>query len=214
VLGWLAASSVARRESAARRRLGPTVAVVVARRPIDAGVRLRADALGVRRVPARYAPGAAFTRIGELVGLRTAVPVPGGADLVGGMVDDGNGSAGGAPVRSGERIADVVAAGSPELVRAGARVDVVVTRGAATGGGRSQLALENVEVLAASPAPGGARSDDGTPRVAASLRVGVRQAVFLAAAQAFAREIRLLPRAAGDRERSDLGMTVDAGLGH
>jgi hypothetical protein len=30
----------------------------------------------------------------------------------------------------------------------------------------------------------------------------VRDAVFLAAAQSFAREIRLLPRAAGDRGRS------------
>jgi pilus assembly protein CpaB len=34
--------------------------------------------------------------------------------------------------------------------------------------------------------------------VAATLRVTVRQAVYLAAAQAFAREIRLLARAPGD----------------
>ena len=39
-------------------------------------------------------------------------------------------------------------------------------------------------------------------RVAASLRVTLRQAVYLAAAQAFARELRLLPRAAGDRGRA------------
>ena len=30
----------------------------------------------------------------------------------------------------------------------------------------------------------------------------VRDAVYLAAAQSFAREVRLLPRAAGDRERA------------
>jgi pilus assembly protein CpaB len=37
--------------------------------------------------------------------------------------------------------------------------------------------------------------------------VSVRDAVYLAAAQAFAREIRLLPRAAGDRRRTG-GMVV------
>ena len=38
--------------------------------------------------------------------------------------------------------------------------------------------------------------------MAATLRVSVRDAVYLAAAQSFAREVRLLPRAAGDRGRS------------
>ncbi len=56
-------------------------------------------------------------------------------------------------------------------------------------------------MLAARPAPDGAR-DDGAERVAATLRVTVRDAVYLAAAQSFARELRLLPRAAGDRERA------------
>ena len=37
--------------------------------------------------------------------------------------------------------------------------------------------------------------------VAATLRVTVRQAVYLAAAGSFAREIRLLARAPGDRRR-------------
>ena len=75
---------------------------------------------------------------------------------------------------------------------------MLVTRdgdgGAAAG---TELALEDVEVLAARPAPAGAR-DDGGERVAATLRVSVRDAVYLAAAQSFARELRLLPRAAGD----------------
>jgi pilus assembly protein CpaB len=43
---------------------------------------------------------------------------------------------------------------------------------------------------------------DAAPLVAATLCVTVRQAVFLAAAQAFAREIRLLARAPGDRRRT------------
>ena len=112
----------------------------------------------------------------------------------------------------------MVAVGSPDLVGPGARVDVLVTREGQDGGaGRTSLALEDVEVLAAAPAPAddsGGRSG-GAPaaaRVAASLRVTLRQAVYLTAAQSFAREIRLLPRAPGDRGR-DQGISVDAALG-
>ena len=47
--------------------------------------------------------------------------------------------------------------------------------------------------------------------MAATLRVSVRDAVYLAAAQSFAREIRLLPRAAGDRARTGT-ITVGQGL--
>ena len=61
------------------------------------------------------------------------------------------------------------------------------------------LALEDVEVLAARPAPA---TEAGAPQVAATLRVTVRQAVYLTAAAAFAREIRLLARAPGDRRRT------------
>jgi pilus assembly protein CpaB len=123
-------------------------------------------------------------------------------------------SAGGAPVRPGERVADVVGRGSPELVVAGARVDVLVTRDArGSGAGRTELALQDVEVLSAAGASSGDGSpgaDDpaaGTPRVAVSLRVTLRQAIFLAAAQNFAREIRLLPRGPGDRGRASGGLT-------
>jgi pilus assembly protein CpaB len=127
------------------------------------------------------------------------------------MVDDGAGAGPGAPVKAGERVADIVAAGPPELVRPGVRVDVIVTRGGSSGAGRSELALEDVEVLVAAPAPAD-RGAEGGPRVAASLRVTVRQAVFLAAAQSFAREIRLLPRAPGDDRRGRAGLAVDSGL--
>ena len=51
----------------------------------------------------------------------------------------------------------------------------------------------------AEPAGDGPRRSG--PTVAATLRVSVRQAVFLAAAGSFAREIRLLARAPGDRGR-------------
>jgi pilus assembly protein CpaB len=48
--------------------------------------------------------------------------------------------------------------------------------------------------------------------VALSLRVTLRQAVYLAAAQSFARELRVLPRAIGDRRRVGTGMRVGEGL--
>ncbi len=209
VLGGMAASDVARREAALRRRLGPVVAVVVAREAVGAGARLGAGGrLAVRRVPARYAPAGAFRRARDVQGLRAAVAIPAGADVTPAMVAA---AAAGAPVRRGERVADVVAVGSPRLVRPGARVDVVVTR-EGSGRGRAQLAMEDVEVLTAAPAPAGAPGDSGAVRVSASLRVTVRQAVYLAAAQSFAREIRLLPRAAGDDARGAAGLRVGAGL--
>lgn len=209
ILGVLAAANVSRREAALARQLGPLVDVVVARSALAEGARLTPARLAVRAIPARYAPSGAFGAPEEVVGLRAAIPVPEGADLVAGMVDDGRARARpGAPVRAGERVADLVATGSARIIQPGARVDVVVTRGTDGGAGRAELALEDVEVLAASDAP----EEGGTARVAVSLRVTLRQAVFLAAAQSFAREIRLLPRAPGDERRGATGLAVGSDL--
>ena len=201
VLGGLAAGDVARRESAVRAQLGPAVEVVVARADIAAGRPVGAGDLAVRRVPARYAPVGAATVPATLIGRRLAAPVRRGGYL-GETLIEADEAVAGPPVRRGERAAEVVALGTPALVVPGARVDVLVTRdgegGAAAG---TELALEDVEVLAARPAAGAAR-EEGAERVAATLRVSVRDAVYLAAAQSFARELRLLPRAAGDDRRA------------
>jgi pilus assembly protein CpaB len=109
-------------------------------------------------------------------------------------------------------VADLVALGSSELVQPGGRVDVLVTRQRGDGAGSTTLALEDAEVLAAHPVEAAA-GGDGSPRVAVSLRVTLRQAVYLAAAQSFARELRVLPRAAGDDRRGATGTTVGADLG-
>jgi pilus assembly protein CpaB len=168
-------------------------------------------------MPARYAPAGAIGALGEAVGERVATAVPAGAYLLrAALGSPGAGGSGSGPgLRPGERIADLVGAGPAELVTAGARVDVLVTRDPAHGGpGQTTLALEDVEVLAAAPAEAGegAAATAGVPRVRASLRVTVRQAVFLAAAQAFAREVRLLPRAPGDDRRGAAGVAVGADL--
>ena len=219
LLGGLAASDVSRREAALERQLGPAVPVLVARTALVPGARLGVGQVTVRRVPARYAPAGAFTSPGEALGLAVAAPVPAGAYLHPGQVGGGPGPGQGGGLRRGERAADVVAVGSPQAVVAGARVDVLVSRDGDRGeGGRTVLALEDVEVLEGAPAgegaiaPGGG-SGAGAPRVAASLRVTVRQSVFLAAAQSFARELRLVARAPGDRRRGAAGLRVDASLG-
>jgi pilus assembly protein CpaB len=61
-------------------------------------------------------------------------------------------------------------------------------------------------LLAARPA-----ADDNAGKLVATLRVTVRQAVYLTAAQNFAQEVRLLPRPAGDRSGSPAGLSVGGG---
>jgi len=201
VLGGLAASDVARREAAVRSQLGPLVPVVVAGGDLEPGRKLTARDLALREVPERYAPAGVVAAPERLVGYELAIPVPRGG-VIGEhqlAVDDAIAAP---PVEPGERAAESVGLGAPDLVVPGARVDVLVTRDGDGGGvAGAELALEDVEVLAARPAPDGA-GEYGAERVAATLRVTVRDAVYLAAAQSFARELRLLPRAAGDRERA------------
>jgi pilus assembly protein CpaB len=202
VLGALAASDVARRESALRAELAPLQAVVVARAPLEAGRRLRAGDLARRSVPARFAPAGSIGVTPELlVGRRLAVPVAAGGP-VGPLLLEPPEPPPGTGLGRGQRAAEVVAAAAPGTVVAGARVDVLVTRDRGAGAGATELALQDVEVLAARPAePADGAARRAAPAVAATLRVSVRQAVYLAAAGSFAREVRLLARAPGDRGR-------------
>jgi pilus assembly protein CpaB len=217
VLGTLAGSDVARREAALTARIGPGTSVLVARADLEAGHRLTLGDLALREVPARYAPPGAAALPGALAGRELAVPVRRGAALAPELlVASGEGSS--TAVRVGERAALVTGTGSPEDVAAGARVDVLVTsegRDGAAGGTR--LALEDVEVLAAAAATrradaAGDAADASAPQVTATLRVTLRQAVALAAAQAFSREIRLLARPPGDDARAGAVAAAASGL--
>jgi pilus assembly protein CpaB len=210
LLGALAASDVAGREAALRRSVGPAVPVVVTRTRLAAGDRLDAGHLAVRQVPSRFAPASGYASVAALAGARAAVALEAGEDVTPSIVDDGTRAAG-APVRPGERVAELVARGSAELVRPGGRVDVLVTRERGDGGGSTSVALEDAEVLTAAPAAEAAQGNAG-PQVAVSLRVTARQAVFLAAAQSFARELRLLPRAGDDHRHGLAGTTVGSSL--
>lgn len=211
LLGGLAASDVAGREAALRESLGAPVGVLVTQEDLAAGAPLSRARLAIRRVPARYAPADAYGGSDEVTGLRAAVAIPAGTDLTPSLAADPAALAGAAvPVGPGERVAELVAQGSPRLVVRGSHVDVLVTRDTGDGRGETTLALEDAEVLSAAPAPPG--QDDAGPRVAVSLRVRLREAVYLAAAQSFARELRVLPRAPGDRRRGQAGLRVGSGL--
>ena len=216
VLGSLAAFNVAAREAELERRVGGLVDVVVAREAIAAGERVGTRALAIRSVPGRFAPAGTTASPQAFVGRRAAVDIPADTDLTAAMIVRDEAGPAGPDVRRGERVAEIVALGSAELVIPGSRVDVLVTPEPAGGGsGEAVLALEDVEVMAAAAvaaAEAPASKAAAGPRVAVSLRVTLRQAVYLAAAQDFARELRLLPRASGDRERGRAGLQMGAGL--
>ena len=208
--GSLAAGQVRGRVGEVEARVGPLVPVVVTRAAVESGTRIgprRAERLlAVRRVPARFAPRDALAAVEEAIGLETSVAMPEGSYVTASALGTGEDEeTSGPPLRRGERALELRVAGGEGIrpfAGPGARVDVLVSSEA--GGGRSYLALEDVELLdlrAGDPAAG---SDEaGAPASSvATLRVTLRQAVFLTAAENFGREIRLLARPPGDRRRS------------
>jgi pilus assembly protein CpaB len=179
--------------------VGPLVQAVVAERGLAAERRLGPADLALRRLPARYLPPDALPDPAQLVGARVAIPLPAGSFVTAAVLEAAEETGErGAGLRAGERAVTVRAAGALDGAQPGARVDVVVSGQPGAGsGGRTYVALEDVELLAL----------DGP---LATLRVTARQAVYLTAAANFAQEIRLLVRPPGDRRR--IGpVTVGAG---
>jgi len=214
LLGALAAASVQRREAAFARALGPDVLVLVTRTPVAAGARPASARPLLRALPRRYAPPDAVASAAQLAGARMAVALPAGSVVTASVLRTDS-PAPEVALGPGERAAEVLAHGDPRAIVPGARVDVLVTReGDGMRAGTTVLALEDVEVLAARPAPRDAADPAGAAgaRVVASLRVRIRDAVYLAAAQAFARDLRLLVRAPGDRAPAGRGFSVDQRL--
>jgi pilus assembly protein CpaB len=84
-------------------------------------------------------------------------------------------------------------------------VDVLVSSEPGGAGGRTALALAGVELLGLRALDGSSAEAEGAAARAgalATLRVTARQAVYLAAAENFAREVRLLARPPADRGRA------------
>jgi pilus assembly protein CpaB len=202
------------------------VEVVVAARDMPAGARVSRAMLGLRRVPARYVPPDALASGAGVIGVRLAAPVPAGGYVTAGVFEGGGGAAPGdrGGLGRGRRAVTVEVAGGAALegLAPAAPVDVLVSTEPGAGGGRTVVALAGVELLrvgestagfedADPAAPGGAGGDFGStgPAALATLRVTLRQAVYLTAADNFAREIRLLARPPGDR--APAGAAVSAG---
>jgi pilus assembly protein CpaB len=219
--GGLAASQVQQRVRAVEGRVGPLVPVAVAARDLPAEAELDRGAVAVRRVPARFVPPDALVAAAEVAGLRADVPIRAGSYLTAGLFAGGR-SRGAGGLRRGERAVEIAVAGGGALAGAGpgTRVDLLVSTEPRDGEGRTLVAMEDVELLGLSAGSGGADPGAGSGGVGAdpgvgagggasaaatavaTLRVTLRQAVYLAAAENFAREIRLLVRPPGDRGRA------------
>ncbi len=222
--GGLAASQVHERERRAAEQIGPPVDVLVAARDLPAGGRVVRGAVAVRAVPARFVPPDALASATGVVGARLAVPVSAGSYLSAGLF--GGGEEGGAEdgVGRGERAVTVEVAGGSAIadlagrsaaggLASGMSVDVLVSTETGAGAGRTVMALAGAELLRLGETGGGYADPDAAasastgPTALATLRVTVRQAIYLTAADNFAREIRLLERPRGDRSRA--GVSFD-----
>jgi pilus assembly protein CpaB len=202
--GGLAASQVHERERRVDARVGPLVPVVVAARDLAPDRAVERRDLALEHVPARFLPADAVGSPARLAGARPAVPVPAGAYVTASLLGGGT-RRGGGRLRPGERAVEVGVTGAGALAGAapGSRVDILVSTERHDGAGRTFLALEDVELLGLRVAGAGADaagSDGGDAATAvATLRVSLRQAVYLAAADDFGHEVRLLARPPGDR---------------
>jgi pilus assembly protein CpaB len=216
--GGLAASQVHERERRAADRLGPEVEVLVAARDIRAGGRIARDAVGVRLVPARFVPPDALPSADGVIGARTATALAAGGYVTTSLLDGGE-KRDDIGLRRGERTVTVEVTGGTTLagLQPGSRVDVLVSTETGAGGGRTTMALAGAELLrveagasgsyeGADPASGAGAAGSTT---LAGLRVSLDQAIYLTAADNFAREIRLLPRPPRDHSRA--GGTVSQG---
>ena len=221
--GGLAAFQVDSRMRAVEAAVGAPVPVLVAARDVAPGGELARGDLAVREVPERFVPPDALTAPREALGLPVGAPLARGSYLTPATFASGSPEADRRPgaLRRGERAVEVAVAGGGALGEAGSpgvRVDVLVSTEPGEGPARTLLALENVELLdlrGGSAASGPAAGEEGEGAAAtasgtATLRVTLRQAVYLTAAQNFAREVRLLPRPPGDRGRAGRA-AVDAG---
>jgi pilus assembly protein CpaB len=212
--GGLAASQVHERERRAAEQLGPSVAVLVATRDLRAGVRIGPEAVALRSVPARFAPPDVLTSGARVLGARTAVPVAAGSYMNEGLFAGGE-----RPeergLRRGQRAVTVeVAGGTVAGLAPGARVDVLVSTESGADGGRTSMPLAGAELVRLDETTGNGYPDsDGDPdtpggqAALATLRVSLRQAIYLTAADNFAREIRLLSRPPRDPSRAGAAVT-------
>jgi pilus assembly protein CpaB len=210
VCAGLAASIVNGYTSEVRAQVGPLVPVAMARDDIPRGKLITPGNVEryivQRQVPRRFVPSAVLRAPADALGLRSTVRIPGGM-YVGSaqLASPANGDGQQLAPSSTARVVEVGVAGADGLqglLRPGARVDVLVTSERAPGPPRTYLALQRVELVDFRAGDGdGLAEESSRSGAVAALRVGLRQAVLLVAAQNFARELRLVPRPPQDTRR-------------
>jgi pilus assembly protein CpaB len=188
-------------------RVGPLVQVAVASTEIPRGRLLTPASLRThvvhRWIPQRFVPPDAYHSAREALGLRAAVRIPAGGYLDRGRLRLPRPRSAGLARAGRARIVEVPVTGGGALGGIGGRgatVDVLVTSESGAAAGRTYLALQRVELLSVRSNGGDAAAEGRRgPDTIATLRVSLRQAVLLTAAENFARELRLVARPAGDR---------------
>jgi pilus assembly protein CpaB len=207
VCAGLAVSAVDRYAGEVEAQVGSPVPVLVASRDIPRGRLLTpagaAASLAERRVPLRFVPPGALRSRADAVGLQTVSRLAAG-DYVGERQLQ-------PPRRERERVrwsgdarlVEVAIAGARTLagvLRPGSIVDVLIT----TDRGRAPhtfLAVQRVPVVGFDAGAGATLGGEGAADGRVTLRATLRQAALLTAADNFAREVRVVPRAAGDNRR-------------
>jgi len=215
--GGLAASQVRQRERSVESQVGPLVPVVVAARDLPVDARIARGVLALRRVPARFVPPDALRSAASAAGARTAAPLTAGGYVTAGHLQAPRGApAEGSALGRGERALEIAVDGGSALAAAapGARVDVLVSTEPHEGAGRTYVALEDVELLGLRDSSGAGYEEPGdsdthVATALATLRVTLRQAVYLTAAESFGRDVRLLVRPPGDRSRGAPAVSAD-----
>lgn len=194
-LALLATVVVMRSSSAA----GPGARVVVARVVIPAGTMLDEDVasqvLALAPVPDGLALRGLITGAGAAVGRRTVAALGPGEPLTQAVIGGSPGT-GPAPLEPGQRavpvpmraVGGVVAAPVP-----GARVDVIASDGEGPAG-RTRVIVSDAEVMSVTPPGDGETGDAG----GVVLRLATDDALDVARALDFAREVRVIARPAGE----------------
>lgn len=216
----LAVSAVDRYAGEIESHVGPLVPVVVAARDIPRGGVITpvvaSASLAARQVPQRFAPPRALSAPGRAVGLQASSDIAAG-DYVGVSQLRPARRARTARARwAGDaRLVEVAVAGTRTMspvLRPGARVDVLITTD--RGAPRTFLALQRMPVVGFESGAAGSLGDDGRAAEGhVTLRATLRQAVLLTAADNFAREVRVVPRAPGDTRRLGPVSIAASGLG-
>lgn len=180
--GLIAAILVQRQLAGAERSAGPQRPVLVARAALDAGTVIEDPGLfELRRQPGRYTPADAVASPEEILGRRTTVALPaGGYATESAFVPAGDGN--GLRLRKGERALTVDARIAPDEAEAaaGARVDLIAS--GIGGSTDSELLVTAAQVMSVTEAA------DGKSNL--TLRLAAGQALRVARADVFARELR------------------------